>query len=158
VNADSAHLSPVLGRGILRHVVPLPPSCLSSLKFLYAYPYMYRLACPGCQQPPKMKRTLSIWNPQDQAKRISSDYQLIHFQTSVFRVTHLSHLKRKVPLDEFREKSRPEQFLSIIIVHFSIQFSSVTQSCLTLCNPMNSSTPSLPVHYQLPESTQTHVH
>ena len=39
-----------------------------------------------------------------------------------------------------------------------IQFSSVTQSCLTLCDPMNCSTPSLPVHHQLPESTQTHVH
>ena len=38
------------------------------------------------------------------------------------------------------------------------QFSSVTQSCPTACNPMNCSTPGLPVHYQLPESTQTHVH
>ena len=38
------------------------------------------------------------------------------------------------------------------------QFSSVTQSCLTLCDPMNHSTPGLPVHHQLPESTQTHVH
>ena len=38
------------------------------------------------------------------------------------------------------------------------QFSSVTQSCLTLCNPMDCSTPGLPVHHQLPESTQTHVH
>ena len=37
-------------------------------------------------------------------------------------------------------------------------FSSVTQSCLTLCNPMNRSTPGLPVHHQLPEFTQTHVH
>ena len=37
-------------------------------------------------------------------------------------------------------------------------FSSVAQSCLTLCKPMNSSTPGLPVHHQLPESTQTHVH
>ena len=37
------------------------------------------------------------------------------------------------------------------------QFSSVTQSCLTLCDPMNCSTPGLPVHHQLPESTQTHV-
>ena len=36
--------------------------------------------------------------------------------------------------------------------------SSVTQSCLTLCNSMNCSTPGLPVHHQLPESTQTHVH
>ena len=37
-------------------------------------------------------------------------------------------------------------------------FSSVAQSCLTLCDPMNCSTPGLPVHHQLPESTQTHVY
>ena len=40
----------------------------------------------------------------------------------------------------------------------SVQFSSVTQLCPTLCNPMNHSTPGLPVHHQLPESTQTPVH
>ena len=39
-----------------------------------------------------------------------------------------------------------------------VQFSSVTQSCPTLCDPMNHSTPGLSVHHQLPESTQTHVH
>ena len=39
-----------------------------------------------------------------------------------------------------------------------IQFSWVVQSCPTLCDPMNCSTPGLPVHHQLPESTQTHVH
>ena len=38
------------------------------------------------------------------------------------------------------------------------QFSSAAQSCPTLCNLMNRSTPGLPVHHQLPESTQTHVH
>ena len=37
-------------------------------------------------------------------------------------------------------------------------FSSVAQSCLTLCNPINCSTPGLPVHHQLPEFIQTHVH
>ena len=37
------------------------------------------------------------------------------------------------------------------------QFSSVTQSCLTLCDPMNRSTPGLPVHHQLPEFMQTYV-
>ena len=41
---------------------------------------------------------------------------------------------------------------------FMIQFSSVAQSCPTLCDPMNRSTPGLPVHYQLLEFTQTHVH
>ena len=40
----------------------------------------------------------------------------------------------------------------------SVQFSSVTQSCPTLCDPMNRSTPGLPVYHQLPEFTQTHFH
>ena len=44
------------------------------------------------------------------------------------------------------------------ILKVSIQFSSVTQSCPTLCDPMNSSTSGLPVHHQLPEVTQTHIH
>ena len=41
---------------------------------------------------------------------------------------------------------------------FLTKFSPVTQLCLTLCDPMNCSTPGLPVHHQLPESTQTRVH
>ena len=40
----------------------------------------------------------------------------------------------------------------------SVQFSSVAQSCPTPCDPMNRSTPGLPIHHQLPEFTQTHVH
>ena len=40
----------------------------------------------------------------------------------------------------------------------SVQFSSVAQSCPTLCDPVNRSTSGLPVHHQLPEFTQTHVH
>ena len=48
-------------------------------------------------------------------------------------------------------------FISLNI-HTSVQFHSVTQSCPTLCNPMNHSTPGLPIHHQLPEFTQTHVH
>ena len=45
-------------------------------------------------------------------------------------------------------------FLSLL----SVQFSSVAQSCPTLCNPMNFSMPGLPVHHHHPEFTQTHVH
>ena len=40
----------------------------------------------------------------------------------------------------------------------SVQFSSVAQSCLTLCNRMDCSTPAFPVHHQIPKLTQTHVH
>ena len=45
-----------------------------------------------------------------------------------------------------------------LLTHYSVQFSSVAQSCPTLCNPMNNSMPGLPVHHQLLELTQTHVH
>ena len=47
------------------------------------------------------------------------------------------------------------QLLSLLVLR---QFSSVAQPCLTLCDPMNHSTPGLPVVHQLPELTQTHVH
>ena len=45
-----------------------------------------------------------------------------------------------------------------LVLYNSVQFSSVAQSYPTLCNPMNRSTPGLPVHHQLQEFTQTHVH
>ena len=48
--------------------------------------------------------------------------------------------------------------INIIYIYVSVQFSSVVQSCPTLCDPMNRSTPGPPVHHQLPELTQTHVH
>ena len=53
----------------------------------------------------------------------------------------------------------PLLVLSIPITRcLSHQFSSVAQSCPTLCNPMDCSSPGLPVHHQLVEFTQTHVH
>ena len=49
--------------------------------------------------------------------------------------------------------------LKSLLDHFSsVQFISVAQSCLTLTDPMDCSTPGFPVHYQLPEFAQTHVH
>ena len=51
----------------------------------------------------------------------------------------------------------------LVLIHIdiqvsSVQFSSIAQSCPTLCNPMKCSTPGLPVHHQLPEFTQTQIH
>ena len=48
--------------------------------------------------------------------------------------------------------------IDIYALLHKVQFSSIPQSCPTFCDPMNCSTPGLPVHHQLPESTQTHVH
>ena len=73
--------------------------------------------------------------------------------TFVSLVETLNHLPYPCPLKVIRSWRRsPHDDIQ------SVQFSSVTQSCPTLCDPMNRSTPGLPVHHQLPEFTQTHVH
>ena len=60
----------------------------------------------------------------------------------------------------FHDDSRSVPFLMLLLpeIPHSVQFSSVAQPCPTLCDPMNRSTPGLPVHHQLPEFTQTQVH
>ena len=62
-----------------------------------------------------------------------------------------------------KQQQQPYVLLGIEAIYIvqlwcSFQFSSVAQSCPTLCNPMNHSTPGLLVHHQLPEFTQVHVH
>ena len=56
------------------------------------------------------------------------------------------------------KKERYSDSQTTWINYEDIQFSSVAQSCLTLRDPMNHSTPGLPVHHQLPEFTQAHAH
>ena len=59
------------------------------------------------------------------------------------------------------DNARPTHLISTLPSLFSdilLQFSSVTQSCPTLCDPMNHSRPGFPVHHQLPGFTQTHAH
>ena len=72
-------------------------------------------------------------------------------------------LKSWVGLPPWSFKHQVHSYLctSIFKLNFcisSVQFSSVAQSCLTLCNPMNRSMPGLPVYHQLPDFTQTHAH
>ena len=52
----------------------------------------------------------------------------------------------------------PGHLFTLVTITGSVQFSSLTHSCPTLCNPMDCSTPGLPVHHQLLELSQTHVH
>ena len=53
---------------------------------------------------------------------------------------------------------RSDAYDAWIQIHYSISISSVAQLCLTLCDHMDCSMPGFPVHHQLPELTQTHVH
>ena len=77
--------------------------------------------------------------------------------SSAFSRTSLSiwkftvHVLLKPGLENFEHYMKPIRLINFVL-------SSVAQSCPTLCNPMNRSTPGLPVHHQLPEFTQTHVH
>ena len=64
-------------------------------------------------------------------------------------LSHIHTHKSKWPISNWKKFN---------LSRHQFNLSSVAQSCLTLCDPMNRSTPGLPVHHQLPESTQTHVH
>ena len=73
------------------------------------------------------------------------------FKSSCWRSAHF-------PVPDGRLAGPKAGIEECIVISYSVQFSSVAQSCPTLCNPMNCSTPGLPVHHQLPEFTETHVH
>ena len=73
----------------------------------------------------------------------------------VFPAFSLSGRLRIRPTPSSTVKSRNQMLASFIQ---KLQFSSVAQSCPTLCNPMDCITPGLPIHHQLLEFTQTHVH
>ena len=90
------------------------------------------------------------------------DLQLNQWITALQNMTFLmisteNFQMYKVDLEKAKE---PETKLptSVGLRRKHVQFSSVIQSCPTLCNPMNRSMPGVPVHHQLPEFTQTHVH
>ena len=80
--------------------------------------------------------------------------RLLHTSTSSKRCTSLEYYLFQYPVISFSSVQIP----IYLIIHISVQFSSVTQSCPTLYNPMNCSMPGLPVHHQLLEFTQTHAH
>ena len=86
-----------------------------------------------------------------EAVLISPVYKYHHFGESSCGV--LGILKSK----QFT-RDRKKKTYAFAINCKSVQFSSVAQLCPTLCNPMNRSTPGLPVHHRLLEFTQTHLH
>ena len=84
-------------------------------------------------------------------------------RTSVPRITPLSNLHITLsfpscPLLAIPCSAERTLYWTPVANSSSVQFSSAAQSCPTVCDPMNCSTPGLPVHHQLLESTQTHVH
>ena len=79
-------------------------------------------------------------------------YQFCVFGISIFFENPIANLMLMVVQVELLHE------LKGCLSRSDYQFSSAAQSCPTLCDPMNCSMPGLPVHYQIPEFTQTHVH
>ena len=105
-------------------------------------------------------------NPMDRRAWWSAFYGVAQSQTRLKQLSSSSSNSSSRPHGEKWERmpKRPKYGDKYWIIFCeknfckAVQLSSVAQLCLTLCNPMNCSTPGLPVHHQLPESTQTHVH
>ena len=104
----------------------------------------------------KPSQILQIWPLLPQCQQNSSPGFKSADTLHLSQRSHIfSHLCRVLHL----EQSSPVCILRFWFTsQLKFQFSSVAQYCPTLCNPMNRSTPGLPVHHQLPEFTQTHVH
>ena len=100
--------------------------------------------------------------PNIQDTKIMASSPIISWQTdgeTMETVTDFIFLGSKITADgDCSHEIKGRLLLGKKAMINSVQFSSVTQSCPTLCNSMNHSTPGLPVHHQLPEFTQTHVH
>ena len=92
--------------------------------------------------------------------KLHLSWKFIYWHSSLLLVGYL-YLLEIPPLRGLQQNTPLEIKLRCWLVspmRTITQFSSVTQWCPTLCDPMNRSTPGLPVHHQLPEFTQTHVH
>ena len=108
-----------------------------------------------CKSSPKGKVCSNTGTPQENKKKVITT-KLVKREN---RITE-KYLKIQVKIRKGRS-GKTEQVINTANhsnMVSSVQFNSVAQSCQTLRDPMNRSTPGLPVHHHLPEFTQTHVH
>ena len=100
---------------------------------------------------------LTLWNRNSEKCSLVSLFVPLQIQSYSWSPALLFCHRRVTPLNAIFGFLRGYSH-SYETIKYSVQFSSVAQSCPTLCDPMNRSTPGLPVHHQLPEFTQTHIH
>ena len=128
----------------------------------YSY-YCGKKAFRGNGEPSQSKKKKvqnAVFGYIKNGKMISATFQGKPFSITVIQDYTLTTDAKEVEVDQVHDDL--QEFLELppkqMSFSSSVQFSSVAQSCLTLCDPMKCSTPSLPVHHQLLEFTQTHFH
>ena len=102
-----------------------------------------------------MKRIkyLGIYLPKE-----TKDLYIENYKTLVKEIKEDTNRRRNIPCPGIGRINKVSILPKAIYRFSANQMRSVAQSCPTLCDPVNRSTPGLPVHHQLPEFTQTHVH
>ena len=115
---------------------PHPPYSLSSVGYVWNRLSFQKISLTKC-----------LWKWFDSAGILTKLYELLTIHYSSFKVLQ----KRNFNSLNLHLTPTDDHTLDFVI-------SSVAQSCLTLCDPMDCSTPDFPVHHQLPEIAQTHVH
>ena len=85
-------------------------------------------------------------------------YLSIHLSLSLYIYIYIERERNQMKVVMYKINSTLRYILLVYFTVPYVQFSSVAQSCSTLCDSMNCSMPGLPVHHQLPEFTQTHAH
>ena len=116
------------------------------------------------KNPPAMQE-IQVWSLHQEdplEKEMATHYSILVWKSHGQRTLVCYNPKCHKESGKTEQLSKPawvaneENFWKLLLL--SVQFSSVTQSCPSLCNPMNCSTPGLPVNHQLPEVNQTHIH
>ena len=111
-----------------------------------------------------MLKPLTVWITTNCAKFLKrTEYQTI-LPASCETCMQVKKQQLELDMEQLTDSKLGKEYIKAVYYHStyltsmqsSVQLSSVSQSCPTLCDPMNRSTPGLPVHHQLPEFTQTH--
>ena len=128
---------------------------ISNFKFYFVFQlYIIVLVLPNIKMNPLQVYNKIVYLITDkQQERYTVDIK-------IRKLLQLNNNNNNINNNKPNEKQAKDFVISPKKTHNekSVQFSLAAQLCLTLCDPMNRSTPGLPVHHQLPEFTQTHVH
>ena len=100
------------------------------------------------------RRSTSPWGGREAGETAGEVNRVFHVETEA---QEMEGPNRNQCIKASKERKKERKLYSLIISEYQ-GISSVVQSCPTLCDSMDRGTPGLPVHHQLPEFTQTHVH